>query len=155
MSKSKISFKSVGELTTNPKFRRKLDPIPFSPKLPLRLGENEIFEMNTNIEDQISNNIKVLLLTNAGERLGRFSYGANLRELTLEFGRDDFDAQVITRIKRAITKFMPYVEPIDLISEVDHFDNQHTARVRLTVIYDVPALGIKNKALEISFFVAG
>ena len=108
-----IEFKSVGDRASARKFQPVTNEIPIGIKTPLRLGENNdgIFAMHLNIADQIHDNFRNLLLTNYGERLGQYEYGANLRELAMELGRSDFDAEAIVRIRNAINTFMPFIEP--------------------------------------------
>ena len=110
---SSISFKSVGDRATDSKFNREIDPLPIGFKTPLRLGTNRsgIFDMHFKIEDQIQDNLKNLLMTNHGERLGLFDFGANLRDLTAErTAKEDFDSEAMLRIKESVAKYMPFVE---------------------------------------------
>jgi phage baseplate assembly protein W len=153
-----ISFKSVGELSTDQKFQPKRNELPIGIRTPLTLGQSNdgIFSMHFNIADQIQDNLRNLLLTNWGERLGLYDYGANLRGLAFEITSEQFDIEATRRIKSAVSKWMPFVDlqtyekqTLGRTSGVD------VAEVKLRIIYGVPKLGITNKGLEITFYVGG
>ena len=74
--------------------------------------------MHTEIEDQVQDNLRNLLLTNKGERLGRFNYGGSLRELTYELlGNENYEGIIMARIKEAVDNFLPFVELNSFSSE--------------------------------------
>ena len=128
--------------------------IPFGIKTPMRLGTNDgIFEMNYSIEDQFHDNLRNLLLTNWGERLGTYNFGANLRPLTTEFvSQDDFDNEAITRIKKAVETWMPFIDLENFSSSTDRNENKNTAIVRISITYNIPALQVSNKAIQIVLY---
>jgi len=153
-----IEFKSVGEAATLSKFQSIINEVPIGIKTPLRLGiENDgIFSMHLRLPDQIQDNFRNLLLTNHGERLGRYNYGANLSELSYELGKSEFDAEAIRRIRLAINKFMPFIDPRTFESEILTEDVRNgVGQAKMRIIYDVPRLGIANKSIEIVIFVGG
>ena len=80
------SFKSVGDLTTNViEERYSALPTPVGIKTPLELGNGtNIYKMHYSLQEQIKDNLRNLVLTNNGERLGRPDFGANLLEMSLE-----------------------------------------------------------------------
>ena len=86
-------------------------PTPIGIKTPLRPGGNNgIFDGHFVLKDQVKDNLRNLMLTNWGERLGLYNFGANLRPLTTEIvGQDSFDAQATERSKGAVDRWMPYV----------------------------------------------
>lgn len=155
---AEISFKSVGELATDRKFQPKVNELPIGIKTPMQLGQKNdgIFAMHFNIADQIQDNLRNLILTNWGDRLAFYDFGANLNELTLELQSDVFDAEVMTRIKTAVAKWMPYVElqTFDKTNE-GRINGSNVAEIRLRIRYAVAKLGITNKAIELTFFLAG
>lgn len=152
-----ITFKSVGELSTDRKFTTTPVQNPIGIKTPLALGEDAdgIFSMHFKLEDQIQDNFRNLLLTNNGERLGLFDFGANLRALTLELAPDDFEAEAMNRIKRATSKYMPFIDLQSFAYTIDRNDNQNTAKIKLRVLYNVPSAGITSKGMELTFYLGG
>lgn len=152
------SFKSVGDLSTDRKFVPKQNEIPIGIKTPLRLGQSNdgIFGMHFSLEDQVQDNLRNLLLTNWGERVGFYDFGANLKELSLELGSDEFDNQIMVRIKRAVNKWMSFIELQSMgRTIVGRVQESSVSQIKLLIKYDIPKLGIQNKALELTFYFAG
>jgi len=149
------SFKSSGktteqqlvELVTN-------SPVPIGIKTPLRLGTEEgIFGMHYSLPDQIHDNLRNLLLTNWGEHLGIYDFGANLRPLMSDFTtQDDFDAQTVERINKAVGRWLPFVSLEDFISNVDRTENKNTVVINITVTYTIPALNTGKRALQVMLY---
>lgn len=152
-----FTFKSSG-VTQDQQIVNSLlaSPVPIGITTPLRFGSAEgIFAMSYNLADQVHDNLRNLILTNWGERLGFYDFGANLRELTTDFAaQDDFDSQAIQRIGSAVAKWMPFVNLESFISEIDRTEqHKHTATVKLTVTYNIPALGVTKRALQVILYV--
>jgi phage baseplate assembly protein W len=150
------SFKSVGK--TKEKIAEETitkSLIPYGIKTPMSLGVGEgIFSMNYSLADQFSDNLRNLLLTNWGERLGLYDFGANLRPLTTEFSsQDNFDNEAISRIKSAVQKWMPFIDLEDFTSTVDRQENKNTAIIKVTITYNIPALEVTKKSLQIVLYV--
>jgi phage baseplate assembly protein W len=129
--------------------------VPIGIKTPLQLGDQEgIFAMHTSLVDQVHDNLRNLLMTNWGEHLGIYDFGANLRPLVAEFAtQDDFDAQAVERIGQAVSRWMPFVSLEDFLSEIDRTENKNTGVVRITVTYTVPALKTGKRALQVTLYV--
>lgn len=152
---SHIDFKSVGIRTEeNNTSTRALDGRPIGIRTPMSLGQGDsIFTMNYSIKDQIKQNFRNMLLTNHGERLGLYNFGANLRPLSLELGSEEFDSEAAIRIKTATSKWLPFINLIEMQRNVDNTDNEHVAKIKIRIFYSVPRLGIERDAIEITFFV--
>ena len=153
---STISFKASGK-TRDQALAETLQksPVPIGIKTPMRPGTTEgAFAMHFNLADAVHDNLRNLLLTNFGERLGLYDFGANLRPLTTEFvSQDNFDSAAVERIRTAVARWMPYVELEDYTTTVDRNDNRTTAVIRMTITYNVPALGVKKRALQVTLYV--
>ena len=128
-------------------------PLPIGIKTPLRLDTKNIFAMHYNLEDQIQDNLRNLLLTNWGERVGFYKFGSNLRELTSEISSAEaFDEAAIARIRDAVNTWMPFITLNDFASNIDE-NNSNLGIVKITITYNVPQLSIENKALQIALYV--
>lgn len=150
------SFKSSGKTRENQDATSTTPtPTPFGIKTPLQLGFNEgLLAMNYSLEDQFADNLRNLLLTNWGERLGLYDFGANLKPLTTEFvSQDDFDSEAINRIRSAVSKWMPFVDLENFSSTVDRNENKNTAIIRVNITYNIPQLEVTNKGLQIVLYV--
>ena len=149
------SFKSSGKtagqvLSEIPDFT----PLPIGIKTPLALDDKNLFAMHYSVADQVHDNLRNLLLTNWGERVGFYYFGANLRELTTDFSSiDAFDEAAIERIRKAVNMWMPFVSLNDFVSQVDNQTNKNTGIIRIKITYNISQLEIENKALQISLYV--
>lgn len=152
-----IDFKSVGDRASAQKFQPSVNETPLGIKTPLRYGSQNdgIFAMHFNIADQVQDNFRNLLLTNHGERLGLYDFGANLRQLSLEHGHESFDTEAILRIKTAIDKYMPFINPRTFESKSLPSKSGMAERVNITITYDIDRLGIIGKEIMVSIFVRG
>lgn len=130
-------------------------PVPIGIVTPMRPGTSEgVFAMHFKLGDAVHDNLRNLVLTNHGERLGLYDFGANLRPLTTEFvSQDNFDGSAVERIKTAVARWMPYIELEEYVAVVDRNDNRATAVIVMTITYNVPALGVKKRALQITLYV--
>tara|TARA_B100001057_G_C22446532_1_gene793319 strand:+ start:214 stop:711 length:498 start_codon:yes stop_codon:yes gene_type:complete len=158
-NQKKFNFKSSGQsINTEIKyrqdtFRKKLIGI----KTPLELGSGRdgMLKMHDNLKNQIKDNLKNLLLTNHGERLGNYNFGANLDELLFELTGEDFEAEALARISTAIGRFMPFVSVEGFETFTESFNNEHTAKIGITLRYGIPQLDVSNQIISLILRVAG
>jgi phage baseplate assembly protein W len=161
-----FEFKSTGINSLEQRIsKEKVDSIIINPigiKTPLRLSENDndsLFEMHRNIEDVIRDNLRNLLLTNKGERLGRHDFGTSLRSLTFEMiNNENFEQIVMNDIQIAVEKYLPYIE-LDMFSaETIKFENDDIKGISTLLVkvgYNVTNIGIKNKELVLKINIGG
>jgi len=154
-----ISFKDVGTLAddrANDVLTRNRTTTAIGIKTPLELDPHgpELFVMHYDIKEQVSDNLRNLLLTNHGERVNQYTFGANIRPLVTEYtNKDNFDSEAMLRINTAIQKWMPFVNPIEFDSSTTRNISTSVAKVRLLVVYAVPALNITRDQLELEVSV--
>jgi phage baseplate assembly protein W len=154
----KYSFKSVG---STPKDIAELDEenpeIPFGFKTPLEFGfsNDGLLKMHDDLANQMADNFRNMLLTNRGERLGIYNFGANLRELVFELGSENADMEAMTRIMKATSNYMPYISLKEFMPHVNHEDNESLSNIAIQLIYDIPLLNSFNRSLQITLFIAG
>ena len=151
------SFKSVGELDAN---NRQNDQtvkvkLPIGIATPVSLGTNSLHKMHTSQLKVISDNFRNMLMTNHGDRLGFYDFGANLEELTFELGSESADAEATRRIAKTTAKYMPFVSLDTFEPFIEKFDNQHTGKVGIRVTYTVPKISNDINAVEVLLYVAG
>ena len=153
------SFKSVGEEPWAQRERtaQQIKRPPIGIKTPLELsdGDDSFLKMHSDIEDVITDNLKNLILTNRGERLFDYNFGADLKELTFELGNEETDEEAIRRIQRACARYMPYIslntfEPIKL-GAID----ESVARIGIRITYTVPSANTRERAVEVILYTVG
>lgn len=131
-------------------------PPPIGIKTPMQLSAAEgLFEMHTDLSKQLSDNLRNLILTNHGERLGFYDFGANLRPILFNLGSEDGDLEAISRIKLAVRKYMPFVSLQDFQVFVDREDNKNVAKIGIQVTYTVPRISPAVRSLEIMLYMGG
>lgn len=152
-----ISFKNVGTIKNPGRdyASRNRSEVPIGIKTPveLDLSTNTFLAMHTSVRAQIGDNLKNLLATNWGERLGLYDFGANLTGLLSEFTNlEDFENEAALRINTAIQRWMPYVEPIDLESELDreYRDITSLAHLKIILTYAIPMLQVSRDKVEVN-----
>ena len=150
------SFKSVGEKQTEfeakIKGRDVLDKPPIGIKTPIELGNKSLFEMHTDLGKNLSDNLRNLILTNHGERLGMYDFGANLLPLSMEFGTEQFDSQAIGRISRAVKKYMPFITLGTFESFSEKIDNKVVAKGGIRITYTIPNIDNNPRMLEVIIY---
>tara|TARA_Y100000593_G_scaffold92119_1_gene182735 strand:+ start:206 stop:706 length:501 start_codon:yes stop_codon:yes gene_type:complete len=155
------SFKAVGEKLKDWREQRRLDettsfPIGIKTPLELGVGKSGLFEMHYSLKGVIADNLRNLILTNHGERLGMYDFGANLQELCMELGQEDADNEAIMRISRAVKKYMSFVE-LDTFETVllPEYSSSGLAARAIRVKYRVPSARLSAQAIEVILFSAG
>lgn len=154
---AQLSFKNVGVLAD---VRKKvneqptLSETPIGILTPLRTAPGTFFEMSYRIDEQVADNLRNLILTNFGDRLGMPQLCTNLLPLVAEFDRvDDFDAEAMARIKTSVTTWMPYIELTGYESFPEFRNGIFQRSVRIVIAYSAPKLNIKNSLLEVDIKV--
>lgn len=151
------SFKSVGELEADNRQNAKTEKvkIPIGIATPVQLGSNSLLKMHTERIKVIKDNFRNMLLTNHGDRLGFYDFGANLEELTFELGSEQGDAEATRRIAKTTAKYMPFINLDTFEPFIEKFDNQHTGKVGIRIVFTVPALSTEKQGLEVLLYVSG
>lgn len=150
-------FKSVGT-TAQKRFEETVDVsvVPIGIRTPLQLDDSGegLLSMNYNNAEQIADNLRNLLMTNWGERLGLYDFGANLRPLTTEYSSQDaFDEEAIARIRNAVSKWMSYIELNNFESSFERYENRSTAIIYIKVTYNIPSLNAYDQKIQVNLYV--
>ena len=100
--------------------------------LPIQIT-NTAFNQSFTTIDQLSSNIKNLLLTKRGERLMHPDFGSGLQEILFEPETDEIETKIEEAIIGTMGKWLPYVniEQIDIDAN-DSLKDANTVNVSLT-----------------------
>ncbi len=152
---AQIDFKNVGHISGSIASQI-ISTSPIGIRTPLKLGTaaDGIFSMHTTLKDQIRDNLRNLLLTNHGERVCFSDFGANIRPLLFELSTNEFDDLAASRIKTAVSKYMPYVE-LKTMSTSNMTHSERVAVIKMQLIYEIPMLTLSNQCIELTFYVGG
>lgn len=129
--------------------------IPFGIKTPLQLSyDSNLFITNDTLKKQIADNLKNLIATNYGERLGIVDFGANLLPLASEYSnKEDFDSEAMARIKTTVKKWMPYIELTAYESTPNYEQNRYIGIIDLFIVYSVPTANITEDMVQVQIRV--
>lgn len=111
--------------------------------------------MHTSLSDQIADNLRNLVMTNHGERVGVYNFGANLRPLSLELAQPIWEEEAMVRIKSAVARFMPYVDLKTFEMQIIGPKYQSVGRIAIRMTYTVQDVQVSERALEVIMNVAG
>jgi phage baseplate assembly protein W len=162
MSLSQFNFKSSGTKKDNRRYTKEVVVArPIGIVSPMNLGD-DIFKMHTNPVKQLADNFRNLVLTNYGERLGKYNFGTNLKGLVYEYSNQpDFDRIASQQIEEAVQKFIPQIKIKNVTSELINTNEKNIlndiglAKVTIRIIYFIPALNSKDLGLEVDFYLGG
>ncbi|MDB4337462.1 hypothetical protein OAA09_00430 [bacterium] len=159
----KFSFKNTGQSVLDVFEDKKKENIiksqkPFGIMTPLRHGDinGGIFEMNYKLDDQLADNLRNLIQTNHGERLGHYDFGANLRPLSLELmGNESFEQEAMSRIAKSTGKYLPFInlKSMTILKEREKQDNLPQVIIRLD--YSVSNNPSRTRRLDVIVNLAG
>ncbi len=164
---SSFKFKSAGTLASDNVNNRdrniSVSNQTIGIKTPLtNFKGDQIFDMHTDFIDQIKDNLKNVILTNRGERLGLFNFGTNLNDLLFDFGnREDFTQEVSKRIFESVKVQLPFVE-IENIEVVSQERSQKTelnkkglAGVEVQLVFSIPAARVTSQSIAVELNPGG
>jgi len=172
MGRKSYKFKSSGlRKKENRKLRnQKVITRPIGIKTPIALGkeEGDLYAVHVNPADQLKDNLRNLIQTNFGERIGRPEYGANLISIVFDLGAaENFIKEASIKIDNAIKKYIPAItfknvsinnsETIQTanISQRIPGDSTGLALLDLRILFDIPALRLQNQKIDVLIYVGG
>ena len=149
-----LSFKNVGlrkdDLQDNVLAKNK-SQMPIGIKTPMQLSTRgpELVEMHFDIAEQIKDNLKNLILTNHGDRVIQYNFGANIRPLLSEwFNKDNFDNEAMININTAVSKFMPFLSLTDYESKTVKVESGIT-HIKIKITYSIPLLNLQKQEMDL------
>lgn len=162
MGHSQFKFKSSGFRRDDRRFvAKKTVDRPIGFKTPLEF-DDDAFKMHVNPVRQLADNFRNLVMTNNGERLGMFNFGANLNSLLFEYSNnEDFESIVADAIIEATNKYIPSISIQNITTQsIDQNEKNDLNRIGLTKVrirvdYTIPKFKSPNLALEVDLTVGG
>ena len=116
-----------------------LDPdVLIGLQLPLGVHQNGVFKQTQTLLEQTKSNIKNLLLTRRGERLGNPTFGSDLLSVVFEPINDDTQNSIEEKIRASISEFLPHVKVVRVLFE--NSENVLSPRVIFSINTDTTTL---------------
>ena len=82
--------------------------------LPVKFGRDGDFNRTKTTIKQTASNIKNLLLTRRGERLGNPTFGSELMAVLFEPMGDELETKIEETIRASLSEFLPFVNLLDI-----------------------------------------
>tara|TARA_R110002020_G_scaffold116757_1_gene267415 strand:- start:817 stop:1185 length:369 start_codon:yes stop_codon:yes gene_type:complete len=113
----------------------------FSVALPLTKDSTDGFRMNKSLKSLTRQNLKMLILTNPGERVMEPTFGAGIRTILFENFNTGVQAEIARRIREQVQIYMPAIK-INAIN----FDatNQDRNILGIVINYSIPKIGMTD-----------
>ena len=120
-------------------------------ELPLDVSPEGIFRRTKTALQQAKSNIKNLLLTNKGERLGNPTFGTNLLSLAFSQENTDLESRVEEEIRGAMSEFLPFINVVSIETKFSDLNiNRAIVNIRFTL--DVDLTSEENLELDLSTY---
>lgn len=161
-SVSRFKFKSSGQNTSDLKKEasnlqqiQKQKEIPIGIKTPLKLSssDNQLFKMNLNMIDQMNDNLRNLVMTEPGERLGFPSFGTRLKSLVKSPDNENLIEEVMEQITNTVSIYMPFVALQGFNSTVDRNNYNIGPVLNIDIKYSIPTLSSNEINLNIKLLI--
>ena len=108
---------------------------------PLRRDKFNDFAMTKNSLEQAQHNLKNLLLTFPGERVGQPEFGSRLREFCFEQIDDELPERIEEEVKRAVSVWLPYINIIEIATLTEDGDkNKIFVKIKYSTTLDPESL---------------
>tara|TARA_R100000008_G_scaffold12182_2_gene6099 strand:+ start:2220 stop:2678 length:459 start_codon:yes stop_codon:yes gene_type:complete len=120
-------------------------------ELPLTHTMNGFFNRTKTALEQARSNIKSLLLTNKGERLGNPTFGTNLLSLVFSQENTDLESRVEEEIRAAMGEWLPFINIISIETNFSD-NNMSTAIVNLRFSLNVDLTAEEDLTLDLSTY---
>ena len=105
----------------------------------LNVSDNSGFHMIDSLKVNIKQNLKMLILTNPGERVMTPNFGVGIRKYLFEVVSDEVYAEIDSKIKQQVSLYMPYLK----ITRVQFDrDANNENRINMKIVYSVPRLSL-------------
>lgn len=119
----------------------------YSPILPLSTNKTH-YDMIFDIETNIKQNFKNLLLTSPGERIMMPNFGCGIRRYLFDFEEDASFDDLSATVEDQVEAYMPFIEIEDISIDGSPLVGKNSAHVMaFTITYSVPSLGFKDSLL--------
>ena len=117
----------------------------YSPRLPLALDTTEdgVYGLNKTLLDTIRQNLKMLLLTNPGERVMDSSFGVGLKKYLFEQDVEEVREAIEGRILQQVNKYMSFVEITEINMSKPQSNDENLLFINIK--FTVPVLNVNDE----------
>ena len=109
--------------------------------LPLQIDGVDGYGMNKTIKKVVNQNLKMLLLTNPGERVMEPNFGVGIQRYLFENFGQEVSSAIESKIREQVGIYMPGIQ---LRNIVFGLKNQDSSYLGIRIEYAIPSIGIKD-----------
>jgi phage baseplate assembly protein W len=111
------------------------------PKLPLTLDSGDGYTSIKTLRSMIKQNLKMVILTNPGERVMEPEFGVGIKQFLFENFQSDVYARIDERIREQVRTYLPVIS----ISRLEFGRlRQDENLLSLSLEYSIPDIGIRD-----------
>lgn len=116
----------------------------YSPKLPLVYDKMDgPFSLNKDYKEITKQNLKMLILTNPGERIMMPDFGVGIKQYLFSLDNNEIRKDLSTNIYRQIQRYMPYISVDELsFSSAESNDNN---TLYILIKYRIDSLSLNDE----------
>lgn len=119
----------------------------YAPRLPLDYNQsNGPYTSLTDISDVIKQNLKMLILTNPGERIMLPNFGVGIKRTLFENKSSSYNSLIQSKIKSQVSTYLPFIN-INKITVSDLTENNTNFfenAVQVSIYYTVPSANMSD-----------
>ncbi|HAI42545.1 MAG TPA: hypothetical protein DCM40_32800 [Maribacter sp.] len=86
----------------------------YSPKLPLELDNDDGFTLTQNHHEVAKQNLKMLILTNPGERIMDINFGVGLSRFLFENNTPALRQDISAKVHEQVKMYMPFIKIVSI-----------------------------------------
>jgi|TARA_Y100000310_G_scaffold209750_1_gene210383 hypothetical protein len=109
--------------------------------LPLEIDYSTGFKMITDLKTLVKQNLKMLLLTNPGERVMEPRFGVGIKTYLFENFGSQTSANIDNKIREQVRIYMPAVQIQEITFGITDPDNNHLG---IQLRYTIPGVGASD-----------
>jgi len=122
----------------------------YGPSWPLSSGESDVFEMNSNSEQQVLFELKNIILTSPGENLSDPNFGVGIRKYLFEGYNSSLLSDLEISISTQLSKYLPELNVVS-INLFSNNNMQDEGSLGVSISYVSPNENLV-KSVEINMF---
>ncbi len=118
-------------------------------ELPLRSTSQGFFNRSTTTLQQSKSNIKNLLLTKKGERLGNPLFGSDLYKVIFEQEGDDLEDKVEEAVRSSMSQWLPFI----IIEDVQtSFSSRNTINISVKFAMNTDRASLEQLSIDLETY---
>jgi phage baseplate assembly protein W len=113
----------------------------YSVRLPITLDDTDGFGMIKDIQEMIRQNLKMLILTNPGERMMDPNFGVGMKQFLFQTYSENVYAEIDSKIREQVSIYIPAVK----IQDVKFYSIEEDSNIlKFRLVYSIPAIAVND-----------